>query len=134
MPLAVPHDRLIAGLYFSLHLPMVATASSSRSANDAVGNMPAPVIPPAYKGDYWPWSSYRIHYTHMGEAARSEYPERPPLLFIHGFGASTDHWRKNMAELEADFEVYALDLIGFGRSSKPSSGYSSQLWRDQNDT
>jgi len=133
MPLAVHHDRLNTGLYFSSHLSMVATASGSRSAND-VANMPAPVISPAHNGAYWPWANYRIHYTHMGEEARSQHPERPPLLFIHGFGASTDHWRKNMAELQADFEVYALDLIGFGRSSKPSSGYSPQLWRDQIDT
>ncbi|MEM8505147.1 MAG: alpha/beta fold hydrolase, partial [Cyanobacteria bacterium P01_D01_bin.1] len=92
---------------------------------------PVPLIPPAYNGAYWNWSGYRIHYVHAGEAARTEHPERPPLLFIHGFGASTDHWRKNISGLQNQFEVYAIDLIGFGRSSKPSSGYSPQLWRDQ---
>ncbi|MGC1217454.1 MAG: alpha/beta fold hydrolase [Phormidesmis sp.] len=93
--------------------------------------MPAPVIPAAHNGAYWAWSGYRIHYVHAGESAKTQYLERPPLLFIHGFGASTDHWRKNVAELQSSFEVYALDLIGFGRSSKPSGGYSPQLWRDQ---
>ncbi|MEL6554590.1 MAG: alpha/beta fold hydrolase [Cyanobacteria bacterium J06621_11] len=96
--------------------------------------MPDPVVPAAANGAYWSWAGYRVHYAHQGEAAKTQCPERPPLLFIHGFGASTDHWRKNMAELQADFEVYALDLIGFGRSSKPSNGYSPQLWRDQIDT
>ncbi|MFK8184298.1 MAG: alpha/beta fold hydrolase [Phormidesmis sp.] len=84
---------------------------------------------PAENGAYWQWRNYRIHYTKAGDA--SAHPERPALLLIHGFGASTDHWRKNVAELQADFEVYALDLIGFGRSSKPSGGYSNNLWRDQ---
>ncbi len=83
-------------------------------------------IPPAKDGAYWQWRGYRVHYIQAGNQA-----ERPPLLLIHGFGASTDHWRKNVADLQADFEVYAMDLIGFGRSSKPSSGYSPDLWRDQ---
>ncbi|MGC1306342.1 MAG: alpha/beta fold hydrolase [Phormidesmis sp.] len=89
----------------------------------------APPTPPAENGAYWQWRGYRIHYVKMGDA--NSHLDRPPLLLIHGFGASTDHWRKNMAELQSDFEVYALDLIGFGRSSKPNSGYSNDLWRDQ---
>ncbi len=88
-------------------------------------------IPPAKNGAYWQWRGYRVHYVQAGGARADDYPQRPPLLLIHGFGASTDHWRKNMAELEADFELYALDLIGFGRSAKPSNGYSPDLWRDQ---
>ncbi len=96
---------------------MVATVSSSP-------------IPPAQNGAYWQWRSYRVHYIQAGVRSGIQ-SERPPLLLIHGFGASTDHWRKNVADLQADFEVYAMDLIGFGRSSKPSSGYSPDLWRDQ---
>ncbi len=87
-------------------------------------------LPPAIDGAYWQWRGYRVHYIQAGNKAGPQ-AERPPLLLIHGFGASTDHWRKNVADLQADFEVYAMDLIGFGRSSKPSSGYSSDLWRDQ---
>lgn len=93
--------------------------------------MPTALIPPAKNGAYWQWRDYRVHYVMAGASAAKDFPERPPLLLIHGFGASTDHWRKNIAELQTDFEVYALDLIGFGRSSKPSGGYSNDLWRDQ---
>jgi pimeloyl-ACP methyl ester carboxylesterase len=52
---------------------------------------------------------------------------------VHGFGASTDHWRKNITELCNDFEVFAIDLLGFGRSAKPNWQYSGELWRDQLD-
>jgi pimeloyl-ACP methyl ester carboxylesterase len=62
-------------------------------------------------GTYWQWREQSIYYVRSGEARRA------PLLFIHGFGASTDHWRKNITGLEKDFEVGAIDLLGFGRSA-----------------
>ena len=78
-------------------------------------------------GAYWQWRNQSIYYTRAG----SSHLQRPPLLLIHGFGASTDHWRKNIAELQQDFEVWAVDLVGFGRSAKPKWQYSGDLWRDQ---
>ena len=78
-------------------------------------------------GTYWRWRDQPIYYVHAGQS----HPERPPLLLVHGFGASTDHWRKNVAELKDRFEVYAIDLLGFGRSAKPEQTYSGNLWRDQ---
>jgi pimeloyl-ACP methyl ester carboxylesterase len=50
---------------------------------------------------------------------------------VHGFGASTDHWRKNIAQLQQNFQVWAIDLLGFGRSGKPELAYSGQLWQEQ---
>ncbi|NEQ33664.1 MAG: alpha/beta fold hydrolase [Leptolyngbya sp. SIO4C5] len=78
-------------------------------------------------GTYWQWQGHQIYYVRAGEPQ----PQRPPLLLIHGFGASTDHWRKNMTALSRDFEVWAIDLLGFGRSTKPNIQYSGSLWRDQ---
>ncbi|MFM6190896.1 MAG: alpha/beta fold hydrolase [Planktothrix sp.] len=78
-------------------------------------------------GQYWQWRDQLIYYVRAGE----RHPQRPPLLLVHGFGASTDHWRKNIQELQSDFEVWAIDLLGFGRSAKPKREYSGQLWRDQ---
>jgi pimeloyl-ACP methyl ester carboxylesterase len=78
-------------------------------------------------GQYWQWQQHSIHYVKAGV----RHPERPPLLLVHGFGASTDHWRKNLAELSQDFEVWAIDLLGFGRSEKADVAYSADLWRDQ---
>ncbi|MGC1393571.1 MAG: alpha/beta fold hydrolase, partial [Coleofasciculaceae cyanobacterium] len=78
-------------------------------------------------GTYWQWRGQSIYYVQAGQKQF----RRPPLLLIHGFGASTDHWRKNIAELQNDFEVWAIDLLGFGRSAKPDWQYSGELWRDQ---
>ncbi len=56
----------------------------------------------------------------------------PAILLVHGFGASTDHWRYNIPVLSLTHEVHALDLLGFGRSSKPGElSYGGELWRDQ---
>jgi len=40
----------------------------------------------------------------------------PPLVLIHGFSASSVWWRRNMKGLATRHRVYALDLVGFGRS------------------
>lgn len=77
-------------------------------------------------GQYWLWREQKIYFVKAGNNS-----QRPPLLLIHGFGASTDHWRKNISELSQEFEVYAIDLLGFGRSQKPAWQYSGELWRDQ---
>lgn len=82
---------------------------------------------PSLPGKFWQWQDHEIYYVQAG----SEHSDRPPLLLVHGFGASTDHWRKNIHELQADFEVWVIDLLGFGRSAKPDQAYSGQVWRDQ---
>jgi pimeloyl-ACP methyl ester carboxylesterase len=85
----------------------------------------ASVIAP-FPGQYWTWRNHSIYYVKAGDRR-----DRPPLLLVHGFGASTDHWRKNLAGLSPEFEVWAIDLLGFGRSEKAIVSYSSDLWRDQ---
>jgi pimeloyl-ACP methyl ester carboxylesterase len=97
------------------------------AANAAIN--PNAIIPGAFPGDYWQWRGQKIYYVNVGD----RHPNRPPLLLVHGFGASTDHWRKNLAGLQDEFDVWAIDLLGFGRSAKPDWQYSGDLWRDQLD-
>lgn len=78
-------------------------------------------------GNTCTWRGQRLYYVQAGNS-RSPHP---PLLLVHGFGASTDHWRKTIAGLEDVFEIWAIDLLGFGRSAKPNWQYSGDLWRDQ---
>ncbi len=75
---------------------------------------------------YWSWRNYQVHYVKAGTNR-----DKPPLLLVHGFGASTDHWKKNIAELQEQFEVWAIDLLGFGRSAKADIQYSADLWCNQ---
>ncbi|MEY2983448.1 MAG: hypothetical protein RLZZ568_65 [Cyanobacteriota bacterium] len=72
----------------------------------------------------WLWGDHQICYTVQGEGQ--------PLVLIHGFGASIGHWRKNISPLaKAGYQVYALDLLGFGASDKPVLDYSLDLWLEQ---
>ncbi|MGK7902500.1 MAG: alpha/beta fold hydrolase [Hormoscilla sp.] len=69
----------------------------------------------------WDWQGSQIQYTVMGTGR--------PLVLLHGFGASIGHWRKNLPVLAAGgYRVFALDLLGFGGSSKPPLNYSMELW------
>ncbi len=79
------------------------------------------------KNHFWIWQGYKIHYVKAGERLAG----LPPLVLVHGFGASTDHWRKNIEDLQKDFEVWAIDLLGFGRSEKPNIDYSGEIWQNQ---
>ena len=58
--------------------------------------------------------------------------DNPVVLLVHGFGASTDHWRFNIPVLAKTHEVHAIDLLGFGRSDKPAElDYGGELWKEQ---
>jgi pimeloyl-ACP methyl ester carboxylesterase len=82
---------------------------------------------PAIEGNYWQWREQKIYYVQAGRSQN----DKPPLLLVHGFGASTDHWRKNIHQLQENFSVWAIDMLGFGRSSKPAWEYTGNLWREQ---
>ncbi len=55
----------------------------------------------------------------------------PPIVLVHGFGASAYHWRYNIIELAKKHRVFAVDLLGFGWSDKALVDYSSNIWSDQ---
>jgi pimeloyl-ACP methyl ester carboxylesterase len=56
----------------------------------------------------------RVHYQEFGD------PTAPVMLLIHGYSASTFTWKTSAPMLaEEGFRVIAVDLIGFGFSSKP---------------
>ena len=71
----------------------------------------------------WTWRGYKIQYSVTGTGT--------PLVLIHGFGASIGHWKKNIpAFAEAGYQVFAIDLLGFGGSAKPALDYSLELWEE----
>jgi len=51
------------------------------------------------------------------------------VLLVHGFGASSGHWRHTVPALAGDAEVLAVDLLGFGASDKPPSCLPGEIPR-----
>lgn len=82
----------------------------------------APEIP-SLKTQAWTWQGHRINYTVVGVGT--------PLVLVHGFGAAIGHWRNNIpAWVAAGYQVFAVDLLGFGASDKPNQDYSIELWAE----
>ncbi|MBC9250152.1 alpha/beta hydrolase [Pseudomonas alcaligenes] len=49
--------------------------------------------------------------------------DAPTILMLHGFGANRDNWLRFSRFLSGDYHIIALDLPGFGESSKPAISY-----------
>ena len=47
--------------------------------------------------------------------------EGPVVLLVHGLSNAVEHWLLNIDALAAEHRVYALDLVGQGRTDKPLS-------------
>jgi 2-hydroxy-6-oxonona-2,4-dienedioate hydrolase len=58
----------------------------------------------------------RVEFAEIGGAATRFYSggDGPPLLLIHGVGASADIWMRNLEALSRDFTVYAPDVLDNG--------------------
>lgn len=71
---------------------------------------------------YYQWKFGKIHYTSSGSGA--------PILLIHSMnnGASLYEFSKIIRKLSKTRTVYAIDLIGFGKSEKPKITYTAYLY------
>lgn len=57
--------------------------------------------------------------------------EGPSVLLVHGFGASLQHFRDNIGAIaDQGCQVWAITLLGFGKSEKPNINYSELLWSE----
>jgi pimeloyl-ACP methyl ester carboxylesterase len=64
--------------------------------------------------EYWKWRDHHIHFVSL--EPESGVATKPPVVLIHGFGASAFHWRYNAPEIaRAGHRVFAMDLLGFGK-------------------
>jgi pimeloyl-ACP methyl ester carboxylesterase len=79
----------------------------------------------------WYWRGWPIQYS-VFRTSRSgqSCSNQPPMLLVHGFGASIGHWRNNIEALGEHHDLYAIDLLGFGGSHKAHAAYSPLLWSE----
>ena len=84
------------------------------------------------QSEYVDVDGYKIHYFEALPPARLRVMgDGPPLVLIHGLGSRAEDWSGMIPTLaDAGFHVYALDLPGYGRSSKPDADYSISLEED----
>ena len=78
----------------------------------------------------WVWRGWQTRYSYIRAKQKMNAAE-PPVIFIHGFGASIEHWRHNLPVIAQHHTVYAIDLLGFGASRKADTEYSAALWTEQ---
>ncbi len=88
----------------------------SNAARQAANNLPEA------DEKFYDWRHGKIRYRVSGQGQ--------PLVMIHGIGAgcSMFEWDRNVAELAKHYQVYTLDLPGFGYSDKPKISYSAYLY------
>lgn len=71
------------------------------------------------KNCYIKMPGMRTRYLCAGEAG-------PPVILVHGLGASAEIWKDNIGPLAESHRVYAPDLVGFGHTDKPDIKYNPQ--------
>ena len=73
-------------------------------------------------GQFFEWRYGNIFYTKQGNGS--------PLLLIHDLhpASSSLEWNSVITNLTKDHTVYTLDLLGCGRSDKPSLTYTNYMY------
>jgi len=73
------------------------------------------------------WAGFRSKYVRL-DSGRVHYyvnGRGKPLVLVHGLGAMAESWAEVMIALARHgYQVYAIDLPGFGRSDRPDVDYS----------
>jgi pimeloyl-ACP methyl ester carboxylesterase len=83
---------------------------------------------PSFYDGVPPGAPKDAYYAEVGGARLRfvEQGEGPPVVLLHGFASALETWHGVMAELAKKHHVLALDMKGFGWSSRPEGDYSPQ--------
>src|SRR5262249_61849050 len=65
----------------------------------------------------------KIHHAVQGEG--------PPIVFVHGLGATSNVWHAQRMSLSKYYQVIVYDRSGSGRSQQAPEGYSINAWTDE---
>ncbi|MGB2924686.1 MAG: alpha/beta fold hydrolase [Limnothrix sp.] len=80
------------------------------------------------------WRGLQVRYSFWRSPTYSDdadYLAAAPLVLVHGFGASIEHWRDLIPLVAQNRPVYALDLLGFGGSCKAEFPFCVPFWAAQ---
>eukprot|EP00199_Chlamydomonas_sp_CCMP681_P001899 CAMPEP_0119102830 /NCGR_PEP_ID=MMETSP1180-20130426/1445_1 /TAXON_ID=3052 ORGANISM="Chlamydomonas cf sp, Strain CCMP681" /NCGR_SAMPLE_ID=MMETSP1180 /ASSEMBLY_ACC=CAM_ASM_000741 /LENGTH=370 /DNA_ID=CAMNT_0007087191 /DNA_START=6 /DNA_END=1118 /DNA_ORIENTATION=+ len=95
----------------------------------AAGVQPVPDVS-IQQPEKWPgvevcWCKWRGHNIRYERSTAGRGEKRQAIVLVHGFGGNADHWRKNTPVLgAAGYDVFAIDLLGYGYSDKPDPSKS----------
>ncbi len=64
---------------------------------------------------------YNIRYLESGSSSKK-------LVLLHGLGGYAERWRNIIPYLSEKYHVFVPDLIGYGKSDKPSVDYTVELF------
>lgn len=57
--------------------------------------------------------------------------QNTPIVLLHGYGSALGFWMFNLDDFAADRPVFAIDLLGFGKSSRPNFSEVPQEIQEQ---
>jgi len=66
----------------------------------------------------YPFPAQKVKLESGEEIAYFDQGEGQPIIFIHGLGSYAPAWKNNIEGLQENFRCIALDLPGYGKSSK----------------
>ena len=83
-------------------------------------------LPPTLPGanQDWLWRGWRVRAVSLGTG--------PPIVLVHGVhaAASSFEMRGIFEPLSQRYTVYAVDLLGFGKSERPAAPYSGEFYAE----
>eukprot|EP00163_Fabomonas_tropica_P017954 TRINITY_DN3192_c0_g1_i3.p1 TRINITY_DN3192_c0_g1~~TRINITY_DN3192_c0_g1_i3.p1 ORF type:complete len:452 (-),score=80.43 TRINITY_DN3192_c0_g1_i3:1595-2950(-) len=66
-----------------------------------------------------------IHTLHVVPDAGSN-QHRHPLVFLHGYGSAGVMWTQHFADFSEHYDVYTVDMVGWGRSTRPDFNHLTE--------
>ena len=116
---------LAVGAALPLALPFLPSPASSAALEAAEARVLARVKTPL-EHHFIRAGGHTLHTVLLGD------PAKPPLVMLHGHGGGLGVFAGVFDALATAYRVYALDLLGWGRSSRPpfrgKSPAAAQAW------